>query len=447
MKQAFRSEQGGRIDRTKPLDFVFNGRAMQGYEGDTLASALLANGARTISRSFKFHRPRGIVSAGVEESGGILAVDHGTGMQPIVRTTQMPLVDGLRAESQNCFPSLDLDFLRAFDFTRSLWPAGFYNKIFKWPNWRAFEWAIRRSAGLGRLPDSVSPARFYHMNAHCDVLVVGAGPSGLAAALQAARAGDDVLLVEQDHEPGGSLLHDPTDIDGQMPAAWLAETLAELRAADNVTILTLATVAGYYDCNVLTIHDRSAAYRRDDPIEVFWKVRAGRAVLATGAIEQPLMFGNNDLPGIMLAGAMQKYASRYAVRCGMRVAAVVNNDLAWRFVLALPPAGIELGAIIDSRDRIDGALGDQARANGVDVFFGANPVVATGSGAVLADQLERAIVAAVLLRPDAHSIGPKEFVCEGALDLRKLLPERLLKPANPLEGNARPEPADKFQAD
>jgi sarcosine oxidase subunit alpha len=243
MKQAFRSERGGRIDRSKPLDFVFNGKAMQGYSGDTLASALLANGVRTVSRSFKFHRPRGIVSAGVEESGGILAVDYGTGLQPIVRATQMPLVDGLRAESQNCFPSLGFDLLRVFDYTRSLWPAGFYNKIFKWPDWHAFEWAIRRSAGLGRLPGSMSPARFCHMNTHCDVLVVGAGPAGLAAALRAARAGDDVMLVEQDSEPGGSLMHDPAEIDAQPPATWLAEALRELHAADNVRVLTLATVA------------------------------------------------------------------------------------------------------------------------------------------------------------------------------------------------------------
>ncbi|MDA1063786.1 MAG: FAD-dependent oxidoreductase [Proteobacteria bacterium] len=382
MKQAFRNEQGGRIDRSKPLGFVFNGKAMQGYSGDTLASALLANGVRIVSRSFKFHRPRGIVSAGVEESGGILAVDYGTGLQPIVRSTQMPLVDGLRAESQNCFPSLGFDLLRVFDYTRSLWPAGFYNKIFKWPDWHAFEWAIRRSAGLGRLPDSMSHARFCHMNAHCDVLVVGAGPAGLSAALQAARAGDDVMLVEQDNEPGSSLLHDLSEIDGQPPAAWLAGTLAELRGADNVKILTLATVAGYYDCNVVTIHDRVAAYRRDDPIEIFWKVRAGRVVLATGAIEQPIMFGNNDLPGIMLAGAMRQYANRYSVRCGGRIVAVVNNDLAWQSVAALPESGMEVAAIIDSRDSIDDALADQARQHGIDVYPGAAPIAASGSNGV-----------------------------------------------------------------
>ncbi len=382
MSQPFRTAQGGRIERSKPLLFTFNGEPMQGYAGDTLASAMLANGVRTVSRSFKFHRPRGIVSAGVEESGGLLAADYGCGLLPIVRATQLPLVDGVRAESQNCFPSLNFDLLRILDYTRSLWPAGFYNKVFKWPNWHAFEWAVRRTAGLGRLPERIGPLRCCHMNAHCDVLVVGAGPAGLAAALDAARAGDDVLLVEQDREPGGSLLHDPAEIDGQKPADWLRNAVDALQCSPNVSVMLSATAVGYYDCNVLTIHDRSAAYRRDEPVEVFWKVRAERVVLATGAIEQPLMFGNNDLPGIMLAGAMRQYAARYGVRCGQRIVGIVNNDLAWQSITALPAAGIEVAAIIDTRDSIDDALIDVARQAGIDVYPGSVPIAAGGSRAV-----------------------------------------------------------------
>jgi sarcosine oxidase subunit alpha len=258
MTQPFRTEQGGNIDRSKSLEFVFNGQMMQGYGGDTLASALIANGVRVVSRSFKFHRPRGITSAGVEETGGIVGVDYGRGMIPIVRATQMPLLGGLRAESQNCFPSLSFDCLRVFDFTRPMWPAGFYNKTFKWPHWHAFEGIIRKAAGLGKLPEA-APAGFCQMNAHCDVLIVGAGPTGLEAALRAARAGDDVILVEQDTEPGGSLLHDPANFEGRAPAEWLGESLEELRSFDNLRVMISATAAGYYDNNVLTIHDRSAS--------------------------------------------------------------------------------------------------------------------------------------------------------------------------------------------
>jgi len=381
MKQPFRTKQGGRIDRSMPLEFVFNGKAMQGYSGDTLASALLANGVRIVSRSFKFHRPRGITSAGVEETGGIVGVDYGRGMLPIVRATQMPLLDGLQAESQNCFPSLGFDLLRVFDYTRSMWPAGFYNKTFKWPDWHAFEGIIRKAAGLGNLVEA-GPASFCQMNAHCDVLIVGAGPAGLEAALRAARAGDDVILVEQEVELGGSLLHDPATFKGRVPNDWLGESLEELRSFENLRIMTSATVAGYYDSNVVTIHDRSVAYRRQDAAEVFWKVRAKRVVLATGAIEQPLMFGNNDLPGIMLAGAMRQYINRYGVRCGRRVAGVVNNDLAWRSIIDLAVAGIEIAAVLDTRDHVDAETVDLAQQRGIEVIVGAEPLTARGSGSV-----------------------------------------------------------------
>jgi len=382
MNQPYRIAEGGYVDRAKPLNFVFNGKAYQGFSGDTLASALLANGVRILSRSFKFHRPRGVLSAGVEEPNALVGVNWGRGMMPIVRATQMPLIDGLRAESQNCFPSVNFDLLRVLDYTRPLWPAGFYNKVFKWPSWHAFEWAIRQTAGLGRLPDGVDTARYNHMNAHCDVLVVGTGLSGLAAALTAARAGDDVILVEQEARPGGSLLYDSTEIDGKSPDDWLAATLTELKACENVRIMLSATVAGYYDYNVLTIHDRSSAYRKDNPVETFWKVRAGRVVLATGAIEQPLMFGNNDMPGIMLAGAVRQYASRYSVRCGDCAVGVVNNDLGWCSVFALHDAGIEVPVIVDTRDVVNEKLLNSAGNRDIAVHTGATPLCARGSGAV-----------------------------------------------------------------
>ena len=202
------------------------------------------------------------------------------------------------------------------DFTRCLWPAGFYYKMFKWPDWHAFEWAVRRAGGIGRLPGGSDGTRYRHLSGHCDVLVVGSGPSGLAAALAAGRRGEDVLVAEQDMKFGGSLLHDPMAIEGVASDDWLEAALAELAGMDNVRLMANSTVAGCYDHNLVTIHDRNAAYLGADPVETFHKVRAGRIVLATGATEQPMLFGNNDLPGIMLAGAVHEYAGRFAVNCG-----------------------------------------------------------------------------------------------------------------------------------
>ena len=378
MKQLFRLPQGGRVDRARTLDFTYNGKSYQGFAGDTLASALLANRVRVIRRSFKFHRPRGVLSAGVEEPNALVVADHGTGMLPVVQSTLLPLTGGLRAESQSGFPSVNFDIGRVLDLTRSLWPASFYNKMFKWPNWHTYEWAVRRMAGLGRLAAGDDPVRYGHVNVHCDVLVVGAGSAGISAALAAARAGKDVLLVEQDVEPGGSLLHDATEIDGRPSDEWLAAALRELAPGKNVRMMFCATAVGYYDHNVLAIHDRSMAYQANRSFETFYKVRAGEVVLATGAIEQPLLFCNNDLPGIMLAGAMHKYAVRYAVRCGSRVAALVNNDLAWRSVLALHDAGVEMVALIDLRGAIREALLLSARDRGIAVHAGATPLRAKG---------------------------------------------------------------------
>ena len=377
LAQPFRAAAGGRIDRSQPLNFRFNGKTYQGYAGDTLASALIANGVRVVGRSFKFHRPRGVLSAGVEETNALVAADDGAGLIPLQRATLLPLSEGLEARSQAGFPSTDFDLGRVFDLTRRLWPAGFYNKLFHWPSWELYEGVVRRIAGLGRIPDGKDPTRYRHRNSHCDLLVVGAGPAGLAAALQAARAGEDVLIAEQDVLPGGSLLHDPTTIDGHGSDDWLELTLDELRKHDNVRLLLRATVAGYYDHNVLTVHDRIGACGAA-PVETFWKVRAGRVVLATGAIEQALMFANNDLPGVMLAGAMQAYAVRYAVHGGRRVIGVVNNDLGWRSLLVLHANGVEVPAIVDDRAEIRDELRAEAENCGIAVYTGARLIRARG---------------------------------------------------------------------
>ena len=382
--QPFRKPEGGRIDRTRAVAFTFDGRRYLGHPGDTLASALLANGVRIVGRGMKFHRPRGVLTAGIEEPNALLGVDWGAGRNPSVRATAMPLLEGLEARSQNCFPSVSFDLGRVLDYTRGLWPAGFYYKMFKWPSWHAFEWAVRRAGGLGRVPGGTDPARYRHVNHRCAVLVVGSGPSGLKAALAAGRRGKDVLLVEQDSEFGGSLLHDPMEIGGLASDAWLAATLAELDDMANVRRMANATVGGCYDHNLLTIHDRSAAYRGDGGVESFWKVRAKQVVLATGAFEQPMLFGNNDLPGVMLAGAVQKYASRFAVDCGRRVAGVVNNDSGWRALLAVHDGGAPVCAIVDSRGDVEAELLEAAGARGIPAYCGATPLKARGSRGVRA---------------------------------------------------------------
>ena len=382
--QPFRKPQGGRIDRTRSIAFTFDGRRYRGHPGDTLASALLANGVKVMGRSMKFHRLRGPLSAGIEEPNALLGVDWGSGTIPSVRATAMPLLEGLTAQSQNCFPSVHFDLGRLLDVTRGLWPAGFYYKMFKWPHWHAFEWAVRCVGGLGRLPGGTDETRYRHLNAHCEVLVVGSGPSGLAAALEAGRRGEDVLVAEQDTELGGSLLHDPMEIECGSSDEWLAAAIAELNGMDNVRLMTDATVAGCYDHNLLTVHDRSAAYRGGGSVETFWKVRAGHIVLATGAIEQPMLFGNNDLPGIMLAGAVRKYAGRYAVNCGRRVVGVLNNDFGWRSLLAVHDAGTPVCAIVDTRSDVERALLDAAEERGIPVYSGATPLTARGSFGVQA---------------------------------------------------------------
>ncbi len=382
--QPFRKPEGGRIDRTRGIAFTFDGRRCLGHPGDTLASALLANGVRIVGRSMKFHRPRGVLTAGIEEPNALVTVDWGSGRIPTVRAAAMPLLDGLEARSQNRFPSVNFDLGRVLDFTRALWPAGFYYKMFKWPDWRAFEWAVRRVGGIGRVPGGADATRYRHLHGHCAALVVGSGPSGLLAALAAGRRGEDVLLVEQDTEFGGSLLHDPMEIEGVGSDEWLAAALAELAGMDNVRLMANATVAGCYDHNVFTIHDRGAAWRGESAVESFWKVRAGNVVLAAGAFEQPMLFGNNDLPGVMLAGAVHKYATRFGVDCGRRVAGVLNNDAGWRSLLAVHDAGTPVCAMVDTRDEVEAGLLDAAEERGIPVYRGATPLAARGSRGVRA---------------------------------------------------------------
>jgi len=375
--QKNRISSGGRIDRGEPLSFKFNNKMFQGYLGDTIASALLANGINTVSRSFKYHRRRGIMSAGVEETNALLTVFDGSGDVPVVRATVRALIDGQQIKSPNGFPSVNCDFGRVLDFTHNLWPAGFYNKIFKWPNWHWYEGAVRRMAGLGNLPGGEDGNKYFHHNLHCDVLIVGAGPAGLAAALSSANSGARVLLVEQDHALGGSLLANGALIDAVDSDLWISRTRSALEEAENVTVMTSSTVSGYYDHNVLTIIDRSTAR-----VKRFWKVRAKEVLLATGAIEQPLVFENNDRPGIMLANAAMEYVNRYAVRPAGSMVVATNNDSAYQVAFTLHDNGVRVPAIVDARKTIANEITKEANQRGIPIMSGSVVLDTVGTKAL-----------------------------------------------------------------
>ncbi|HWW31635.1 MAG TPA: 2Fe-2S iron-sulfur cluster-binding protein, partial [Steroidobacteraceae bacterium] len=351
----FRSAAGGRIDRERRLSFTFDGKSYQGCAGDTLASALLANGVHLVGRSFKYHRPRGILAAGAEEPNALVTVTRDAARQtPNLRATQVELYEGLSAESQNRWPSLVHDFGRINDALSAFFPAGFYYKTFMWPRkaWKAiYEPVIRRAAGLGRAPTLPDPDRYAHRYAHCEVLIVGSGPAGLAAALKAAELGARVILCEQSSEFGGSLLTDTATVDGQPPAAWVRQAVATLAQNPRATLLARTTAFGYFPHNLIGLNQRLTDHLANPPPRVarerLWQVRARSVVLATGAIERPLIFPGNDRPGIMLSCAAQTYLHRYGVRVGARAVIVTGGDPAYQTALDLRAAGVVIAAIAD----------------------------------------------------------------------------------------------------
>ena len=377
MPQSFRLPEGGSIDRARSLRFTFDGRSYDGHAGDTLASALLANGVHLVARSFKYHRPRGIFSAGAEEPNALVQLGEDPRTDPNQRATQIELFDGLTAKAQHCWPSLEVDLNEVSNLASRLIPSGFYYKTFMWPNWKYFEGPIRRAAGLGRAPRLPDPDRYDKSFAHCDVLVVGAGPAGLAAALAAGRTGARVILVEQDYQLGGSLLSKPeTRIEGEASAAWIAAAEAELATMAEVRVLKRTTCFAYYDHNLLglleKVTDHYAPYERPDdlPRQRLWKVRAKQVVLATGAIERPLVFRDNDRPGIMLASAASSYLNRWAVKPGSRALVFTNNDGGYRAALDLKSQGVDLAAVIDLRLASEGPLSQRARDEGIPIRTG-----------------------------------------------------------------------------
>jgi sarcosine oxidase subunit alpha len=377
---AFRLAHGGQIDRNRPIRFRFNGDDYGGYAGDTLASALLANGVHLVARSFKYHRPRGIVGAGYEESGAFVQL-IGKDDAPSLPMTRLALRDGLEAASVNCWPGPRFDLGAMAQWVQRLLPAGFYYKTFMWPHWHLFEPFIRRAAGLGRSPTATAADLIYESrNHHCDVMVVGAGPSGLMAALSAARAGARVMLVDDGLMPGGRLIADGAMLDGKPAADWFGRAVAELDGMPRVVRLQDATAWAYHEHNFLTVVER--APRQGWIHQRNWKVRARQVVLATGAIERALVFPNNDRPGVMLASAARGYVNAYAVKPGRRAVVVTNNDGAYDAALDLRGAGIEITAIADARPVVPSSSLTRARGAGIEVLAGHVPVDVGGSGHV-----------------------------------------------------------------
>ncbi len=363
MSQQFRLSSGGQIDRGRSVSFTFDGKSYLGYEGDTLASALLANGVHLVGRSFKYHRPRGIQTAGSEEPNALVELRSGPRKEPNTRATTVELFEGLVANSQNRWPSLSFDVMSVNNLFSPLLSAGFYYKTFMWPAsfWtNVYEHVIRRAAGLGTAPTEADPDFYEQCHEHCEVLVVGAGPAGLSAALAAAATDARVILVDEQPRAGGSLNREVYEIDGNPGAEWAAAAIAKLEGMDNVRIFNRTTVFGYYDHNVIgaveRVSDHLPVPPKGHPRQRMWTFYPQRVVLATGATERPLVFGNNDKPGVMLASAVRTYVNQYGVRPGKRVLIATNNNDAYRTALDLHRAGVFVTALVDSRAHPDAPL-------------------------------------------------------------------------------------------
>ncbi|WFL77345.1 glycine cleavage T C-terminal barrel domain-containing protein [Altererythrobacter arenosus] len=381
----WRVEGLGRVDRSRLVEFQWDGRARHGFAGDTLASALLGDGEMLFGRSFKYHRPRGVMSAGTEEANALVSVDRGPGrFTPNLRATGVEIYHGLDARSQNRWPSLKTDLGAINDRLGRFFPAGFYNKTFMWPRsfWeKLYEPAIRNMAGLGDAPELPDPDDYTAAYLHCEVLVVGGGAAGIEAALAAANSGGRVVLVDEQDELGGGALSDPAQWDS------LAAAVRKLHAASNVQLLTRTTALGYYHDNFITAVERLTDHLADagkGPREKLWRIRAGEVVLAQGAIERPLVFEGNDTPGVMLASAARTYLHRYGVAVGRKVALMACHDSGWHDVFALHDAGVGIAAIVDCRDRVSEPLMAMAEDRGIGVHLASSVMDVSGRHAVSA---------------------------------------------------------------
>ena len=410
LRQSHRLPSGGLIDRERALSFTFNGHAYGGFAGDTLASALLANGVHLVGRSLKYHRPRGILSAGTEEPNAMVQLGEAALAEPNPLATMVELTEGLVAQSVNVWPSVQNDVMALLAPVSRLFAAGFYYKTFMAPSpaWRRlYEPVIRKAAGFGYAPDGADPECYDHSFRHCDVLVIGTGPAGLMAALTAVRSGARVILIDERDRCGGALLGSNEEVAGIPASEWVDGTVAAIRRSQEARILTRSTAFGYYDGNFIAVleriprdgGDRRSARQR------LWQIRARHVVLATGAHERPLVFADNDRPGTMLAGAAATYVNRYAVVPGRRAVFATNNDSAYDAALALAEAGVDIAAIVDLRRNPNGKSAKNAAARGIQVLPGHAVIGTAGkkrvSGATVAE-----------LNADGTAGRPRQLVCD-----------------------------------
>ncbi len=383
-----RLEGMGLIDRSQPVSFRFDGQSYAGFKGDTMASALLANGVRLVGRSFKYHRPRGLLSDASQEPNGLVSLHRGDQITPNVRLTMQELHSAIDARSQNHWGSLKWDLLEINDLLAPFLSAGFYYKTFMWPRsfWeKLYEPLIRRAAGLGTLSMAQNSDPYEKAFAFCDLLVIGSGPAGLMAALTAGRSGARVILAEEDFRFGGRLNAESYDLAGQPGPQWVDGVLAELRAMDNVRLMPRTTVTGAYDGGTFGALERVAHHVAEPgpaPLETFWRIAAKGAVYAAGAMERPIAFANNDRPGVMMASAVRGYVNRFGVSPGGKVAVFGNNDDAFRTARDLARAGVAISAYIDSR-------ADAAIKGDFPIYRGARVTDVKGRMGVTAIRIER----------------------------------------------------------
>ncbi len=384
MSQNFRLSKGGLINRDKKIFFKFNNKEYFGYEGDTIASALIANGIHLIGRSFKYHRPRGFFGAGVDEPYAIVQLKRNNETDPNVKATEQEIFEGLEAKSVNCWPNVNFDIGAINNFLRMFFPAGFYYKTFMWPKsfwYKLYEPIIRKAAGFGSASTKHDQERYEHKYEYCDLLIAGSGPSGLASAYAAAKNGAKVILAEDKPRFGGSLLTDESNIGNQTGKEWANKIISELKSMKNVIVKNRSQVFGYYDHNMLVMTERVSDHlpksNKHEPKQRLWYIRAKEVVISSGSIERPLVFGNNDTPGVMLSSAAKEYLKVYGVLVGKKPLIFTNNDSGYETAIEFKKNGVD-PIILDTRKEISSEIINEAKNLNINIKFSHVVVVAKG---------------------------------------------------------------------